>query len=94
MKLTPTQVQHLNSVNWLVDSHVGQGKTTLILYCLFLKAIRNPHKNIYIIDHLPMTEMFWQSHMMRLIRIMMQDIEFNDYHIKVNISNKSICYIP
>lgn len=97
MNLTREQVKHLPSIEWLVaDTRPDRysGRTTVLLYALILKAINNPNVYVPIIDHYPLSKLHFEVNVGRLLKIMLQDIEFKDKNIILNETDMAIKYKP
>jgi len=87
MYLTPMQMKHLPTIEWLISDDIevrAVGKTTLILYAIILEAIKHPTRNINIIDHYPMTAAHFDLAIMPLLSTMIEDKEFEKWDIFIN----------
>lgn len=55
LKLTKEQLQHLKSLNWLIDGPRATGRTTVLAHAFIAKAIRHPGEYVRVFDHVPET---------------------------------------
>ncbi len=51
IRLTPTQLEHYKSIEWLVSSPRCQGKSYLLAVCFLKRAIRELGTYIKVFDH-------------------------------------------
>jgi len=53
LELTPLQKKHLPAIEWLISDSRAEGKTFLLAFAFFQKALNNKGRWIRVFDHFP-----------------------------------------